>query len=204
MINNSYLIRNMLPDTPIEDYTWYCQVIKRKKDHPGLEGKNNSARLVKYYYLTCQADFDKRWEEMVVIAEATGARIMMDPFPKHSKEVKFIMLERLAQIFRDDQTAKLHRLYNSCYGSMKPVKGYGRFLIDWDVKDTTILNKYIKVYNIEVCEVIPTRQGWHYLVKPFFAPMFLDSLSKHGFPNVDIHKTSPTLVYLPTSLAKYD
>ena len=177
MINNFEIIREMLPDTPIEDYTWYCQVIKRKKDHPGLEGKNNSARLVKYYYLTCKADFDKRWEEMVAIAEATGARIMMDPFPKHSKEVKFIMLERLAQIFRDDQTAKLHRLYNSCYGSMKPVKNHALWLIDWDEQDTTALDEIISKFNKESftvrngrqCEVIhkiPTRQGWHYLIKP--------------------------------------
>lgn len=211
MIDNFDLILNLLPDTPEEDYQYYCQIIKRKKDHPGLEGKNNSARLVKPYYFTCKAEMIKRKEEMIAIAEATGARIMMDAFPKSRSKVKFEMMIRLAEVIRDGNDAKLQRLYNSVYGAMKPIKGRALWLIDWDDKDTDILDNIIAKFNnlpqegkdISKCEVahkIPTRQGWHYLIKPFYLEKMTRMFKEYGVEVPDIHKTSPTLVYIPKSL----
>ena len=211
MIDNFDLILNILPNQPEEDYQYYCQIIKRKKDHPGLEGRNNSARLVKPYYFTCKDDMIKRKEEMIAIAEATGARIMMDAFPKSRSKVKFEMMIKLAEIIRDGNDAKLHRLYNTTYGQMSAIKGRALWLIDWDEKDTDVLDSLIDTFNIpetnnkkqtfcQVIHKIPTRQGWHYLIKPFHLQNFVGLFGKYDIQAPDIHKTSPTLVYIPKCL----
>lgn len=211
MIDNFDLIINLLPDQPEEDYQYYCQISKRKKDHPGLEGKNNSARLVKPYYFTCKDDMIKRKEEMIAIAEATGARIMMDAFPKSRSKVKYEMMIKLAEIIRDGNDAKLHSLYNTTYGQMAPIKGRALWLIDWDEKDTDVLDNMIAKFNspahigygsplIEVIHKIPTRQGWHYLVKPFYLQLLSNLFDENNISRPDIHKTSPTLVYIPKCL----
>ena len=205
MINNKNIFINMLPDSPIEDLVFYCQIIKRKKDHPGLDGRNNSARLVKPYYFACKDDMEKRWEEMVAISEATGARIMMDCFCKSKNKVKFEMLSRLADIFKTGNDAKLHRLYNTCYGSMPAEKDYKSFLIDWDDKDTSQLDGIIEMIrldgdDLQILHKIPTRQGWHYIMKPFNLMKFKTKFIDLEMVVPDIHKTSPSLVYIPKSL----
>lgn len=208
MVDNFDLILSILPETPENDLSYYCQIIKRKKDHPNLKGKNNSARLVKPYYFTCKQDMLDRKDEMISISEATGARIMMDAFPKSRSKVKYEMLIRLAKIIQGDNDAKLHRLYNTCYGQLDSPKGRSLWLIDWDYKDTTILDKAIekvnelKIHNslAEVVLKVPTRQGWHYIVKPFYLKPLIDYFHENNIVVPDIHKTSPTLVYIPKSL----
>lgn len=207
MIDNFEQIFNILPDKTEEDLTYYCQIIKRKKDHPGLEGKNNSARLVKPYYFSNRHELEKRWEEMKAIAEVTGARIMIDLFPKHSVKVKYEMLKRLAEIIESDNVAKLHRLYNTCYGSMQAASGRKLWLIDWDFKDTyqfdTICNELsnkMDRFKVDVIHTIPTKQGFHFLVKPFDSSDFIRLFNHHGYQVPDIHKNSPTLLYLPKSI----
>lgn len=209
MVNNFKQFLEILPVYPEGNLIYYCQIIKRKKDHPGLEGKNNSARLVKPYYFSCRSEMEKRMEEMISIAEVTGARIMMDCFPKDKSKVIYEMLDRMVQILKGNDDAKLHRLYNTCYGSMKPPKGRALWLIDWDYKDTSIIDKCIKEVNsshavnakIEVVHKIPTKQGWHYIVKPFYMDLLLETFSKYDVEKPDIHKTSPSLVYIPKSIS---
>lgn len=206
MINNFDQIFSILPDEKEEDLTYYCQVVKRKKDHPGLEGSNNSSRLVKPYYFGSRHDLAKRWKEMTAIAEVTGARIMIDLFPKHSGKVKYEMLKRLAEIIESDNIAKLHRLFNTCYGSMTAPKNRKLWLIDWDFKDTSALDECIEetkghqTGEVKIIHKIPTKQGWHYLIKPCEIKILSDIIIKKGMETPDVHKNSPTILYIPDSI----
>lgn len=206
MVDNFDLILNILPDKPVDDLQYFCQILKRKKDHSELTGSNNSARLIRAYYFTCKNDMIRCKNEMIKISEAVGARIMMDCFPKSKNKIKYEMMIRLAQIIRDGNDAKLHRLYNTCYGSTKAEKKHSLWLIDWDFKNIDILDKCINEVNkegkakIEVVYVIPTRQGYHYITRPFYSKILMDKLQTYGIKPPAIHKNSPTLVYFPESL----
>lgn len=206
MVDNYLLIHNILPITPEEDLTYFCGVIKRKKDNKNLVGKNNSSRSIRSYYLRCRKDLEEKWDEMKAISEVTNSRIMIDLFPKRSSKVKYEMLVALSEMIRSNQTEKLHRLYHSCYGKLKAEKGCALWLIDWDYKDTSkldmVIDKYKAEFNvdIDVKYKIPTRQGMHYIVKPFNTFAIEDAFRMCNVEYPDIHKNSPTLLYLPKSI----
>jgi len=62
---------------------------------------------------------------------------------------------------------------------------------------TTEAFELIETDNIisKVITLIPTKNGVHLITKPFDIEMF-----KKSFPNVDIQKKNPTLIYYPNSL----
>jgi hypothetical protein len=42
---------------------------------------------------------------------------------------------------------------------------------------------------------VPTKNGIHLITNPFNLNAF-----KFGFPNIDVHKNNPTILYIPKSL----
>ena len=51
MIDNFDLIKTMLKFESEDDF-YFAQIIQRKKDNPnGVNGSNNSSRLIKAYYI---------------------------------------------------------------------------------------------------------------------------------------------------------
>jgi phage regulator Rha-like protein len=91
-------------------------------------------------------------------------------------------------------------LFDSVVGQIKTEEK--RWIIDIDTSDyhaVTEISKFITHLRPEgqkVEAVIPTKNGFHLITKRFDVMQF-----KNQFPDIDIQKKNPTLLYLPESLS---
>jgi len=75
MIDNFDLIRPMLKFESEDDF-YFVQILQRKKDNPnGVNGSNNSSRLIKAYYLNSVEHLDLFKDEMIFFANHFNARV---------------------------------------------------------------------------------------------------------------------------------
>jgi hypothetical protein len=76
-----------------------------------------------------------------------------------------------------------------------------RWIVDIDDKDENELAKTISVVDetrpigSKVEAVIPTKNGYHLITKRFDVEMF-----RKSYPQLDIQRKNPTLLYFPNSL----
>jgi hypothetical protein len=77
-----------------------------------------------------------------------------------------------------------------------------RWIVDIDTKDGTQLLSIMTAISIcrpedgdKVEAIIPTKNGFHLITKRFDVQEF-----KKQYPNIDIQKKNPTLLYYPNSL----
>jgi hypothetical protein len=90
-------------------------------------------------------------------------------------------------------------LFESVVGKVKRMEN--RWIVDIDDKDEKELAKTIAVLDEtrprgnKVEAVIPTKSGYHLITKRFDVDMF-----RKSYPQVDIQKKNPTLLYFPSSL----
>lgn len=55
-----------------------------------------------------------------------------------------------------------------------------------------------RVYDSKIYAYIPTKNGYHIITKPFNLKQFKDK-----YPDIDVHKNNPTILYIPNSLDQY-
>jgi hypothetical protein len=90
-------------------------------------------------------------------------------------------------------------LFDSVVGQIKTHES--RWIVDLDTQDEGEVVRITKVINIirpegdKIKCIIPTKNGYHFITDRFDAMAF-----KNVFPDVDIQKKNPTLLFLPNSL----
>jgi hypothetical protein len=109
------------------------------------------------------------------------------------------MLASLAERIRDGVTNQ-KGLFDSVVGQIKTNEK--RWIVDIDITDYHAvyeITKFISTLQPEgpkVESVIPTKNGYHLITSKFDVKTF-----KEKFPDVEIQKKNPTLLYFPNSLA---
>ena len=198
MIDNINLIKPLL--NFIEDGDFYMlYVFKRKKDQPEGERDNHqSVRTIKTYCVDSVDYLDKRYEEIKTLCELFKARAYIHVQKQNHKDVSLEMMMTLAQRIRDGQHIQKN-LFDSVVGQIKTNEK--RWIVDVDTKSWTTAHA-IRQY-IDVCRpegdklegIVPTKNGFHFITKRFDVMMF-----KERYPDVEIQKKNPTLLYYPNSL----
>jgi hypothetical protein len=113
-------------------------------------------------------------------------------------DVSLNMMVALAQRIQDGNHNQ-KGLFDSVVGQIKTQEK--RWIIDVDdVEEASpIMMAYIdhecKPYGSKIEAVIPTKSGHHLITKKFDVMKF-----KEMYPNIDIQKKNPTLLYYPNSL----
>jgi hypothetical protein len=108
------------------------------------------------------------------------------------------MMVALAERIRNGQT-KQQYLFDSVVGQIKTQEK--RWIVDVDTKlwiTAHAIHQYINECRPEgekVEAVIPTKNGFHFITKKFDVIEF-----KNRYPEIDIAKKNPTLLYYPESL----
>ena len=214
MINNIELIKPLLNFTDDGDF-YMLYVFKRKKDQPEGERDNHqSVRTIKTYCVDSIEYLDKRYDEIKQLCEMFKARAYIHVQKQNHKDVSLNMLSLLAERIRDG-VSNQKGLFDSVVGQIKTQEK--RWIIDLDdvevvsplmmafieyecspvteVKfdEVGIPNGYISGPKIE--SIIPTKSGFHLITKKFDVKKF-----KEKYPDVDIQKKNPTLLYYPNSL----
>jgi hypothetical protein len=174
-------------------------VFKRKKDQPEGERDNHqSVRTIRSYCISSIEQLERKYDEIKMLCEMFKARAYIHIQKQNHKDVSLDMLVDLAQRIKSGQH-KQQNLFDSVVGQMKTLEK--RWIVDVDTKDKIGFQQIINITdNIrpignKIETIIPTKNGFHFITKKFDVMEF-----KKHYPDVDIQKKNPTLLYYPNSL----
>jgi hypothetical protein len=198
MINNIELIKPLLNfDNEGDFYMLY--VFKRKKDQPEGERDNHqSVRTIKSYCVSSIEYLEKRYDEIVQLCEMFKARAYIHVVKQNHKDVSLNMITEIVTRIQSGQINQQH-VFDSVVGQIKTTEK--RWIIDVDDKDTkelvniTSLIKSLRPEGSKLEACLPTKSGYHLITKRFDVMEF-----RKEYPNIDIQKKNPTLLYYPNSL----
>jgi len=198
MIDNLELIKPLLNFTGKGDF-YMLYVFKRKKDQPEGERDNHqSVRTIKTYCIESINHLERRYDEIKQLCEMFKARAYIHVQKQNHFDVSLNMMVELAQRIQSGQHNQ-KGLFDSVVGQIKTTEK--RWIVDVDTKDEEELLRVIKCINIarpegdKIYSTIPTKNGYHLITGRFDVLMF-----RNVFPDVEIQKKNPTLLYYPESL----
>jgi len=198
MINNLEFIKPLLNfEKPGDFYMLY--VFKRKKDQPiGERDNHQSVRAIKTYCIESITHLESRYEEVIQLCEMFKARAYIHVQKQNHHDVSLNMMVTLAQRIQD-KNHNQKNLFDSVVGQLKTQEK--RWIVDIDDVDevSPIMLAYIdhecKPYGSKIESIIPTKSGFHLITKKFDVMKF-----KEKYPDLDLQKKNPTLLYYPNSL----
>jgi len=200
MIDNFKLIKSLLT-FPNDDIYYHLQILRRGKDHPELPAAD---RVIKSYYICSLESLDYVEEEIKKLCEFFGARAYINLTPKSIKKTTMLQLKYLAQRAYEGDFKKIWKSWNTCAGEIKGEKP--RWVVDLDNKseeELDIIWDYINslgpritingvkdITPSNIIAEIPTKNGYHFITTSFNLQQF-----KEKYPDIDVHKNNPTLLY---------
>lgn len=176
------------------DWFYMVQIMTRTKD-TGEKPKHIRTMFVESReYLMSHKDM------IVGLCEMFNARAYISVNPSSYKTCAFKMFKELADIVDNGSYKNILSLPETCAGKYTCGKENKKWIVDLDdIKGDDcmpfiefIMNEYNEGNGRSNGEItlVPTVNGSHLLVSPFDVREF-----KKRWPDVDIHKDSPTLLY---------
>lgn len=197
MIDNINLIKPLLNFSDEGDF-YMLYILLRKKDQVTDKANHQSVRTIKSYCIESMDHLEKRYDEIKQLCELFKARAYIHVQKQNHFDVSLEMMVTLAQKIRDGQHNQKN-LFDSVVGQLKTLEK--RWVVDIDDVDLYELKPImsfidgIRPEGEKIEAIIPTRSGYHLITKRFDVMEF-----KKQYPDIDIQKKNPTLLYYPTSL----
>ena len=216
MINNYDLIRPLLKFDNEGDF-YFIQVIKRRKDNPGLSKDN---KLIDNFYVYSMDEFNAIEHKLLSQCELNNARAYMRLNVRNAKKVGLFTLKKITDyIISNDYRAIASAYHSTCgeYHSDVDKK--------WVVDIDGIHLKYMDVIKDRINELhskiiqptkqhkilatIPTKTGFHIITNPFNVSLFKAKYvwgktmfsernepvsTDGGVESPDVHKDNPTVL----------
>lgn len=200
MIDNLEIIKNLLNFENEGDF-YMLYVLKRKKDQTTDKSNHQSVRTIKAYCIDSVEYLEKRYDEIKQLCEMFKARAYIHVQKQNHKDVALEMIPAIVKRIQSGQINQKH-VFDSVVGQLKTYEK--RWIVDIDTKDRAEMFAINDLINHEcrpddfnkVEAIIPTKSGFHLITKRFDVMEF-----KETYPEIDIQKKNPTLLYLPESLA---
>ena len=199
-IDNFKLINDFIGTRKRDDGTFYfAQVIQRKKD---FAENVKSVRVLKSYYIYDAEYLMRKTDEIINLCEENRARAYINLNERSARAVAFKMLKETADALYNGAFASVAKLYDSCCGQTCSASEK-LWLIDLDGNKTALESDIMDYIDsrmpvnesTKLALKVPTRHGVHLLVSPFDKREF-----GMKFPNIDMHKDNPTMLYYPESI----
>jgi hypothetical protein len=203
MIDNIKIIKTLLNFEKEGDF-YMLYVFKRKKDQPEGERDNHqSVRTIKTYCVDSIEYLDKRYDEIKQLCEIFNARAYIHVQKQNHSDVSLDMMVSLAERIKNG-VKNQKGLFDSVVGQIKTNEK--RWVIDIDNvsidgfshdKYYNEMREFINELQVEAGKeqgmtFIKTRSGFHIITQPFNVMKF-----KERYPDVDIQKKNPTVLYVP-------
>ena len=203
MIDNIKIIKTLLNFEKEGDF-YMLYVFKRKKDQPEGERDNHqSVRTIKTYCVDSIEYLDKRYDEIKQLCEIFNARAYIHVQKQNHSDVSLDMMVSLAERIKNG-VKNQKGLFDSVVGQIKTNEK--RWVIDIDKvsidgfshdKYYIEMREFINELQVEAGKeqgmtFIKTRSGFHIITQPFNVMKF-----KERYPDVDIQKKNPTVLYVP-------
>lgn len=192
-IDNWANIRERL-DFSDPDKFYFIELMQRKKDDPTFPANN---RMVKYYCVTSLEYYDMIEDEVKKLADVTGSRAYILVNRRSYMKCCLNLMKDVAQLAIDHNYQHFPKLISTVVGRYADEKEKN-WIVDLD--DTTPEQEKEIIDYIDSIEPYivgskvkwenPTLHGKHLITSPFNVQKF-----SQKFPNIDIHKDNPTLLY---------
>lgn len=213
MVNNFNLIRPLLSFRSPDDF-YFLQILQRKKDaEPGMKvnGTNNNSRLIKAYYVSSMEQFDFIEPEVIQLCQVFSARAGINLNRRSFKRMALQHLKKCTDQILNQDYHKAYKAYSSVVGAYNDETDK-KWIVDidargWAEEDVReLVSKLTPLQPIgeKYITILPSRNGWHAVVKPFNLAEAKDILSPKGYSGYDdaslsleIHKNNPTNLYIP-------
>jgi hypothetical protein len=199
MIDNLDRIKDLLNFENEGDF-YMLYIFKRKKDQTTDKSNHQSVRTIKTYTVGSIEYLEKRYDEIKQLCEMFKARAYIHIQKQNHKDVAMNMIKAIVDRVESGQINQQH-VFNSVVGQLKTYEK--RWIVDVDTKDMVELGRIgYAINNLctplgpnKIIMTIPTKSGYHLITKRFNTQEF----AKH-YPDIDVQKKNPTLLYLPESL----
>lgn len=196
MINNFERIKSLL-QFDNEDYFYYCQIIKRKKENEGL-GSNNF--VAKSYYISSLEELERNKDEMICLAEHHKARVCINLNRRSFEKIAFNTLLKVTNQLMNKDFKSIKKAYSSVCG-LHSVEKNKIWIIDVDTKEkrkvveiehfiNLLHKKLVTKEEYHVIDILETVNGYHIISNPFNMQDFSSE-----YPTIDVHKDNPTILY---------
>ena len=197
MTNNLEIIKPLLNFENEGDF-YMLYVFKRKKDQTTDKSNHQSVRTIKSYCVDSIEYLEQRYDEIQQLCEMFKARAYIHIQKQNHKDVALEMIPQIVKRIQSGQINQKH-VFDSVVGQLKTYEK--RWIVDIDVQGQGFVGQVWEFINsirpegpkIEVA--IPTKSGCHLITKRFDVMEF-----QKRYPEIDIQKKNPTLLYLPNSL----
>lgn len=191
MVDNFNKIASLLTFSDDDDF-YFLQLIARRKDNNKLP---KAQKLYRTWYVGSVEYLLSRKSEMIEMADQFNARLYISLNKRNYKKVAM----QTARIILDDMSNGDYKHSRRAFDT-----ACGRYSSDADkswILDVDEVNRSandILLYIERECRpigdkfkaVIPTKNGYHLIVKPFDLSQF-----KRVYPEIEVHKNNPTLLY---------
>lgn len=198
MINNFELISNLIRYRASGGEFFFLQILKRRKDNPDMIRDMN---VIDNFFIKGQADLESKQKRIIEICNNNNARAYFRLNKRCERKVALQTLKLIAENIASDNY-DIKSCYTSCCGKYHSDEDK-TWVIDLDgVTVPSPLMTYFIDYECEpitqkpdrgkCIAAIPTKNGIHLITKPFRLDKF-----KKKYPDVDVHKDNPTILYIP-------
>jgi hypothetical protein len=199
MINNLEIIKPLLNFEKKGDF-YMLYILKRKKDQPEGERDNHqSVRTIKTYCIESIEHLERRLSEIHDLCEMFKARAYIHVQKQNHLDVSLNMMVALAQRIQDGNHNQ-KGLFDSVVGQIKTQEK--RWIVDIDTKDENVdreiqlfINTKCRPFGQKIIANIRTKNGNHLITERFDVKAFSEK-----YPEIDIQRKNPTLLYYPNSL----
>jgi hypothetical protein len=203
MIDNLNIIKTLLNFEKEGDF-YMLYVFKRKKDQPEGERDNHqSVRTIKTYCVNSVEYLEKRYDEIKQLCEMFNARAYIHVQKQNHSDVSLDMMMSLAERIKNG-VHNQKGLFDSVVGQIKTNEK--RWVIDIDNVSIDSFNhdshyvsmrEFINELQLEAKKeqgmtFVKTKSGIHIITQPFNVMKF-----KERYPDIDIQKKNPTVLYVP-------
>jgi hypothetical protein len=198
MINNIEVIKPLLNFDKEGDF-YMLYIFKRKKDQPEGERDNHqSVRTIKTYCIESIEYLEHRYDEIKQLCEMFKARAYIHIQKQNHKDVAMNMITEIVNRIQSGQINQQH-VFDSVVGQIKTQEK--RWIVDIDSVDILYLMGVKHAVNMcrpvgeKIQAYINTKNGYHLITDRFDVQEF-----KKYYPDIDIQRKNPTLLYYPNSL----
>jgi hypothetical protein len=191
MRNNFKHISQLLKFDSEDDF-YHVQILKRKKENPEI---GSNSYVVKTYYITSLTHLNAKQDEIINLCTYHNARAYINLNRRSFERIAFHMLKKTTDIIMNKDYKSVRNAYESVCGEY----GSGKdkyWIIDIDPEHFEIaptlkwhLTDLMPMGN-KVIDEIPTKNGYHIITTPFDMGEF-----KKLYPEVEVHKNNPTILY---------
>lgn len=186
-VDNFSLLKDLYEEHPkaeCQDHFLFGQIMARKKDGAKYVKSNN--RIIKDVVFRTPEDFYDKKDEIIELCKLFNARAYVNPNPRSYKDVCIEMSGLCLDYIRKGSEVACRSSFSTVCGRIK-TKG-GLWIVDVD--DLKTFEQVSSLIPNKFQFAVPTVNGSHILTHGF------DSRElKEKFPEVDIHRNNPTLLY---------